>query len=401
MSEVQTVTKLDKRARNVKVMERALKSTPEVKNFSEKMKRMFKLDMFNEAAFPVMNEGFSWTALRNKLELKEADASGTFVQFLKAGLQVITNNAYLNHPTTYEEWVHVIQSNKDTEPYAPNHGVAFPRQVGNSELFPEVGAAALDLQIKNLKFGAIYAIERELLEDDQSGSFQMQSAKLGEYMKLLVEVLCYGKLASVSGMQYIDYAIPVSETKPSGEANYPWTPTATPFIGGGFNRATTFALPTRTTLQNAKVALLNQKNLQGIKMNVTGNRLICGPNQEFDVSILLNSAFYPSGAATAGVTGGAFAINPIKGFAKLTVSPYVFKNDGTVAGDSFAWYLVDDTKPFFVLQLREAMTVEQEAVNSGESFGRDIYRFKGRSRMNADWIDPRFAWQGNDGSVTS
>lgn len=396
MPETQIKTTLDKRSRNLKVMEAALKGSKEVKAFAEGMKRKFKLDIWNNEKFPVLKEGFSWTALEAKLQLREADTSSAFTQFLKAGLQVITNNAYLNHPTTYEDWVTVVQSKKDTEPYAPNHGVAFPRQVGNSELFPEVGAAALDLQIKNLKFGAIYALERELLEDDQSGSFQQQSAMLGEYIKLLCEVLCYGKLASVAGMQYVDYAIPQSETQPSGEANYPWTQA---FIGGGKNRPAAYVALTQAGVQNAKIALMNQKNLQGIKMNVTGNRLIVGPNNEFDAAILLNSAFYPAGAQAAGVTGGAFAINPIKGIAKLTVSPYVFKNDGTVNGDSTAWFLVDDTKPFFVLQLREAMSVIQEGTDSGESFNRDIYRFKGRSRMNADWIDPRFAYQGNDGSV--
>lgn len=387
-----------KRNKNMKVIEKALRTSVPVRNLTEAMKTRHKLDIWDEKKFPVKESEWSWEKCRAKLDMKEADSASAFTQFLKAGLQVITNGAYLNHPTTFEDWVTTIQSKHASEPYAPNHGVSFPRQVGNSELFPEVGAAALDLQIKNYKYGAIYAVERELLEDDQSGSFQEQSAKLGEYMKLLCEVLCYGKLASVSNMQYIDYAIPKSETQPSTEANYPWTKSTAPFVGGGFNQATAVAI-TKASIQAAKVALMNQKNLQGIKMNVNGNRLIVGPNLEFDTSILLNSAYYPSGAATTGATGGAFAINPIKGIAQLTVSPYVFKNDGTVDGSSTAWYLVDDSKPFFVLQLREPMTVEQEGTNSGESFNRDIYRFKGRSRMNADWIDPRFAYQGNDGSV--
>lgn len=390
---------LTKVQKNQKVMEKATRTTPEVKAFAESMKRHHKIDIWNDEKFPVMKEGFSWTALKAKLSLREADASSSFVQFLRAGIQVITNNAYLNHPTTYEKWVTVIQSAKDTELYAPNHGVAFPRQVGPSELFPEVGAAALDLKLKNLKFGAIFAVERELLEDDQSGSFQMQAGKLGEYMKLLAEVLCYGKLASVANMQYIDYAIPTSETKPSTEANYPWSQS---FVGGGSNRPATYTLPTQAAIQAGRVALMNQKNLQGIKMSVTPDMLICGPNNELDIATILNSTYYPAGASsTPGAQTGAFAVNFLKGIADLTVSPYVFKNDGTVAGDSKAWFLIDSKKPFFVLQLREASTVEQEATNSGESFNRDIYRFKGRSRMNADWIDPRFAYQGNDGSVTS
>lgn len=393
------VKPLTKVERNRKVMEKATRTTPEVKAFAEGMKRRHKIDIFDEKAFPVMQEGFSWRALHEKLSLREADASSSFVQFLRAGIQVITNAAYMNHPTTYDKWVTVIQSKKDTELYAPNHGVAFPRQVGPSELFPEVGAAALSLGIKNLKYGAIFACERELLEDDQTGSFQQQAGNLGEYMKILAEVLCYGKLASVANMSYIDYAIPVSETKPTTEANYPWSQA---FVGGGLNRPATYTLPTVAAIQAGRVALMNQKNLQGIKMLVQPDMITCGPNNELDIATILNSTYYPAGASgTPGAQTGAFAVNMLKGIAELVVTPFMFKSDGTVAGDSKAWQLLDSKKPFFVLQLREASTVEQEATNSGESFNRDIFRFKARSRMNADWIDPRFAYQGNDGSVTS
>lgn len=387
------------RERNEKVIDRALINSPEIKAFRENMKHHHGFDPFTETErFPVLKEGFSWNALRKKLELREADASSTFTQFLRAGIQTITNGMYKATPTTYEDWVTVVPSSKDTELYAPNHGVAFPRQVGPSEVYPEVGAAALNLQLKNLKFGDIYAIEKELLDDDQSGTFQQQAGLMGEYMKVIAEVLCYGKLASVSNMQYIDYKIPTSETKPADESAYPWS---TSLQGGGRNRPDSYDIIDQAGIQNAKTGLMNQKNLQGIKMMVNPSRIILGPNQQFDAAVLLNSAYYPSGAQSAGVPGGAFAINPIKGIADLTVSRFVFKNDGTVNGDSKAWYLVDDSKAWFVLQMREAVTIEQEAPNSGASFNLDHYRFKARCRMNADFIDPRFAWQGNDGSVTS
>lgn len=391
---------MSKVEKNKKMLEHVALNAQEIKNFREAMKARYGIDpMTDTKNFPVMEAGFSWTALKQKLALKEADASSSFVQFLRAGIQTITNNAYVSHPTTYERWVTTVQSKKDQELYPINQGVSFPRQVGPSEKFPEVAAAALDLSLKNLKYGAMYAVERELLEDDQSGTFQMQAAKLGEYLKLLNEVLCYGKLASVSSMQYIDFKIPRSETQPSSEATYPWS---TSLVGGGANRPASFSIITKDAVQAAKVGLMNQKNLQGIKMNVVGDLIICGPQVEFDASILLNSAFYPSNlAGVAGATGQISAINPIKGIADLCVSPYVFKNDGTVNGDSKAWYLVDSKKPWFIHQVREVGTIEQEAVNAGESFERDIYRFKARARMNADFLDSRFAWQGNDGSVTS
>lgn len=389
-------TKSKMRERNEAVIKKAVNENKEMKKYREGFKARFGIDPMDAEKFPVNKPGFSWSKLQEKLALKEADSSSAFTQFLRAGIQSITNAMYEATPTTFEDWVTVVQSSKDTELYAPNHGVAFPRQVGPSEKYPEVGAAALDIQLKNYKFGAIYALEKELLEDDQTGSFQRQAGFLGEYMKILAEVLCYGKLASVSGMKYIDYSIPVSETKPSGESVYPWS---TALIGGGATKPASYGSLTQANVQSGIVGLMNQKNLQGIKMLVQPNRLLLGPATSFDASVLMHSAYYPSGAAAAGNVGGAFAINPIKGLLDITVSRFIFKNDGTVSGDSKAWYIVDDSKPWFVLQIREAVSVEQEATNAGTSFEVDQIRFKGKTRMNADHIDPRFAWIGNDGSV--
>ncbi len=77
----------------------------------------------------------------------------------------------------------------------------------------------------------------------------------------------------------------------------------------------------------------------------------------------------------------------------------MFNQLGSVNSDSKAWYITDSTKPWFVLQMREAASVSQENPLAGESFDRDILRWKMRVRLNADFIDPRFAWQGSDGTT--
>lgn len=391
---METQIKSKLRERNEKVIKRALETSEEYKALRESMKRNHGVDITDATKFPVMQEGFSWKKLREKLALKEADSSSAFTQFLRAGIQNITNSMYESTPTTYEDWVTVVQSSKDTELYAPNHGVAFPRSVAPSTKYPEVSAAALDIQLKNIKFGAIYALEHELLEDDQTGSFQRQAGMLGEYMKILTEVLVMGKLASVSGMQYINYSVPVSETKPSNESSYPWS---TALSGGGANKSTAGAL-IQANIQSGIIALKQQKNLQGIIMGVDPKRLLIGTHYAFDAAVLAHSAYYPSGAAAAGQVGGAFSENQLKGIFNITTSRYMFDNLGAI-GTSKAWYLLDDSKPWFVLQLREAISVQQENPAAGVSFDLDHIRFKARSRMNADHLDPRFAWQGSDGSV--
>lgn len=389
------------RERNKNVIKRVLTSSPENKKFRESFKRAYGFDpLMEQEKLPVMKEGFSWNKVKEKIEtqFREADASSTFTQFLRAGIQSITNATYESVATTYEDWVTVVQSSKDTELYAPNHGVAFPGAVPPGGKYPEVGVAALDIQLKNQKFGSMYAVQRELIEDDQTGSFQRQASLMGEYLKVLSEVYVYGKLASpTGGTTYSGLTVPVSETKPSSESTYPWNSSG--LKGGAKTKPSSFGALTQANIQTGMIQLQKQLNLQGLVMNVNPNRLLISPNYTFDAAVLLHSAYYPSGAASAGAVGGAFAINPIKGVLDISISRFMPDNSGSVTATSKAWYIIDDSKPWFILQLREGATVENESPTSGQSFDQDILRWKARTRLNADFIDPRFAWQGSDGSV--
>ena len=377
------------------------KVNDETRSLREGLKRRFGIDMFNESQFPVNSDSFDWMKLRDKLNLREADSASSFTQFLRAGIQTIATYQYKMVETTYDDWVKVIPSGMDTELYTPNHGVSFPREVERQGKYPEVGAAALDIKLRNKKYGSMYVVEQELLEDDQTGSFQRNSAYLGEYLRLVTEAGCYGKLASVApgGCTYLDLHISPSETKPSYEANYPWATPAAPLVGGGATRPTAFGTFNQANVQAGIIALMNQLNLLGIKMQVDPSRLLVGTQLKFDAYLLLNSAWYPSGTNAAGVVGGPFSVNPLKSIAELTVTRFMPTNTGLYDGTSRAWYLVDDNHFWFTAQMREPIAVVQENPQSGQSFESDVFRFKGRTRQNWDIIDPRFAWQGSDGSV--
>lgn len=408
-----TVLVNEARADNANRVAKNLWENPEIRWMRESFKKKMGFDFADRTKFPVMEDGFDWQRVAQKcgypsldVAFKEADSGSNFVQVLRAGVQSIVNAMYETVPTTFESWTTVVNSKKDTELYAPLHGVSFLREVGKQELYGESRAAGLDLKLKNRKYGTMYAVEKELLEDDQTGQFAKQTGLLGEYAKLAIEVIVMAKLAGkfTGGAlaQYAELTIPATETQPSDESVYPWAPPATPFVGGGSNRPATYTILTQPAIQAGFIALMNQKNKLGLKMNVDPNRLIIGPQWRFDAAVLLNSSFYPSQTgSTAGTTGSTFAINPIESIAALTISRFMFKNDATVDGTSKAWYLIDDKKPWFVAQIRQAAEVTQENPNAGESFNRDVIRFKVSLRANADHIDPRFAYQGNDGSVTS
>lgn len=378
---------------NRKVLKECLWASEDERTLRESIKRSIGVDICDAKEFPVHERSFSFKKVRQKLA--EADSIGTFTGVLRAGVQSVVNAMYETVPTTFENWTHTVQSSKLEELYAPIQGIGFPGSIGEQEVYPEVGAAGLDLKLRNKKFGTMFSVTKELIEDDQTGQFQKQASLLGLYAKQVLEVLAYGKLASVSGMSYGGLSIPVSETKPSDEASYPWS---TSLVGGGATRPASYGALNQANIQSAFIALMNQKNLLGLKMNVQPDKILCGPSQTFDLAVLLNSAYYPTGA-TAGQTGGAFSINPLQGIAEKVVSRFMFDHLGAVSGSSKAWYLVDSKVPFFVVQVREAAVVELENPQSGQSFDRDVTRFKLRTRANADFIDPRYAFQGNDGSI--
>jgi hypothetical protein len=385
--------------KNKKAQEKAVWNNPEMKALRESAQKQFGIDMRDEKKLPVSSSDFSWKKFKERA-LKEAISASSFPQLERVGVQAAVNQLYQSVEDTYSDWTHIIASDKDTELYAPLHGITFPGNVGPAEKFIESNMAGLDIKLRNRKFGQLFTIERELDEDDQTAQTQNMVALMAEYAKLVAEVYCYGKLASVSGMQYSNLTVPTSETKPSTETNYPFTTSAAPFVGGGYNRPTSFAALAQDKIQDGIIALMNQLNLLGLKMLIKPDTIIIGPRYRFDLSVLMNSAYYPSGAAAAGNVGGAFAINPIfNALAKPVISRFMFDQNGSVNANSKAWYITDSSKPWFVLQMREAANVTQENPQAGESFDRDILRWKMRVRLNADFIDPRFVWQGNNGSV--
>lgn len=397
--------------KNTQKIKQNLWENKEVKWMRESFQKKHKFDFADAKKFPVMESGFDWNKVAQKcgypsldVAFKEADSSSNFVQVLRAGVQTIVNSMYMTVPTTYESWTTTVNSKKNTELYAPLHGISFLREVGAQELYGESRAAGLDIKLVNRKYGTMFAVEKELLEDDQTGQFAQQAGLLGEYARLAMEVIVYakqsGKFTGGVLANYAGLSIPQTETQPATEANYPFTSSAAPFVGGGSNRPVTYGLLTQPNIQNGFIGLMNQLNLLGLKMQVDPQTINIGPKYRFDLAVLLNSSFYPSQVSTsAGTTGSAFAINPIESIAKAVITRFMFDNTGSVSNNSSAWYIMDANKPFFVSQLRNAAEVTQEAPNAGASFDRDVIRFKVTMRGNADYIDPRFIWQGSDGTI--
>ena len=385
---------------NKKVLESAMRKTDNMKELRESILSMCGLDILDSKNFPVSDPTFSFAAAKKKM--KEAVGLSGFPQLARAGVQVAFNNAVMAYAdTTYGEWTHTQPSDKMTELYAPLHGISFLQERGPTGKFVESQVAGLDISLENREFGQILSIDQNLLEDDQTGQLAQLAADLAEWTELLKEVYAYGKLASVSGgCTYAGLNVPISETKPSYETNYPWAASTGTLRGGGYNRPTSFGALSQPNIQSGIIALQAMLNLLKLKMVVTPKLLTVSPQKQFDAAVLMQSSLNPTTAASsAGAVGGAYSINPIKSILDVNVSRFVFDNTGSAAGTSTAWYIMDTIKPWFVMQLRDPGSVIMENPESGESFTRKVQRHRLDVRMNADFIDPRFVWQGSDGSA--
>jgi phage major head subunit gpT-like protein len=379
---------------NKKVKEKAIWSNPEMKEFRESIKRQYGFDLRDEKKFPVGDPNFSFSAFRKKV-MRESNSASANVQLLRAGVQTMVNNLYPAVKTTYEQWAHVVASGRDTELYAPLNALTFPGETGEGERYLESSVIGLDIKLRNKKFGQLLPVSFELIDDDQTGQFAQKVGEMSDYAALVWEVYAYGKLNSISGgSTYGGLVVPASETKPSYESNYPWS---TSLKGGGATKGTLAAMST-SSIQSAYIGLEEQLNLQGLKMNVMPDKILSGPYNRFTLSTILNSNYYPAGAAAAGANSGALAVNVLQGIADPVISRFMFDNVGANA-NSKAWYVMDSSKPAFIVQLRESSKITMENPESGAGFDRDIHRWKLSLRGNADFIDPRFFWQGSDGSV--
>ena len=394
--------------KNRKVINKVFTESKEAQKYRADTKKSFGFDPYDAA---MLKEGFSFRKAAEKVQgfreangFREAETSTIWTQLLRAGVNNVANSAYLDvAATTWKQWVTVASSKLDTEIYAPLHSVGFPGEVPEQGgLFPEVSTAGLNLKLANKKYGSIFSVSMELLEDDQTSQMQQRAQMMAEYLDILTEVLVMGKLLSPSGgATYLNFKVPVSETKPSYEANYPWTASSAPFVGGGYNKPAAYTIINQAGIQGGIQALMQQKDLLGNFMNVKPTHALHSPARRFDVAVLLNSSYYPSGAAAAGSTGGAFSVNPIQSVIEPIVTPFMPKYDGTFSGLAESWFLVDASKPAFVFQMRQGISLVPEAPNSGDGFNRELQRYRVSMRGNADFIDPRFMWLGNDGSVTS
>lgn len=307
-------------------------------------------------------------------ELREANAESTFAFLLRSAVQEFANDMYQDVPVIWPNLVSEVNSRRRSELYGGLYRPAMPKQVDAGEKFQDTTFKGFEREIVNYKFGFIETFERELFDDDQSGQVRSRAQNLGEGFRIFEEIYViariFGSARTVDGID-----VPAS-TIPGGV-----------YSTAKGNRPAAFVRFSGGALEAAHVAFRNIVDPTGRRFLVVPRILLVSPIDEFEAYRQVNSPWMANTASSA----TANMVNPLQGRYTVFSSPYV---------PQYAW-TVGDPKRGFVFQRRDPLEIIQENAASGNSFIQEVYAFRARERFEADWVESRFNYLGNDGSVSS
>lgn len=333
----------------------------------------FSIKKFREGAYGVA------------MKTQEAQAELAFGQLLRAGVQNIFNDIYQAVEVTYTAAVREASSNKRQEFYSPLERVGFPKRVERMDSFPETNMKGLDIELINTKYGMMFSFGRELADDDQTGQIVQRAGQLGENARIYEEAYVWARLMNDSTASLDGEALPVSATYAT-----PYSTTGIHGAGLGKNALADGRL-SQSQIQAGWILAKKMLDQSGRPMVVTPKILAVSPQDIFFAQVLMNSAQSPSMSSTAsadiGKVGGIMGVNPIQNLVAVVSSRFI---------RDYGALLIDSGKGF-VFQRRDPQEVVQENPQSGPAFSQEVFRYKTRSRWEADFIDPKFTINLNPG----
>lgn len=309
----------------------------------------------------------------------ESNVESAYGWLLRSAVQEFANLVYRDLAVIFPNFVTEVTSKRRSEIYGGLYRPSLPIQLDAGERFRDSSFKGFERELVNYKYGQLISFERELFDDDQTGQVKSRASELGEGFRIFQEIYVLSRLF---GLVRTEEGVKVGASTYSGTAG-----AGVVFDTTYGNRPGSFGLLTSDTLESAHVAARKITDPTGRKFLHVPTQLICSADDEFTALRLLNSTIMP--ITSAGTFSGQ--TNPLYGRYTVFVSPFV---------PARAW-LIGDPKRGFVFQRRNNLEITQEDPASGKSFESEIYAFRARERWEADWVEPRFAYLGNDGTVTS
>ena len=359
----------------------------------------------------IMSPSFSIKKLaesvkRGRSTLREGNVAGTLQQFLRAGIQLAINGMYQKVDTTFDSMYQSIPSNKAVELYAAAFRASFPELKGIGEESSQATVGAMDIQIPNQQKAVKMIVLGEMaVEWDQTNQLQQQAQQIAENFPIFADSIAAGRFLSndpAGSYPVLDAngtPVAASATKTqAGETTWPFNSSG--FTnGGGVNAISSTAASYETIIQLRALAR-QMKDPLGHKMLVTPDTLWCGVGLTDAFELMLKSELYPSTASIHAVTGAfasgtdttigqQHALNILKGKFALVDSLWL---------PSLAYGLAQAGKGF-IKQVVKPVRVQVENPLSGPSFSIGAIRHKVDEMYTFEWLEPRFAVRGSDGSV--
>ncbi len=229
------------------------------------------------------------------------------------------------------------------------------------------------------------ACESGLMDDDQTGQIASRASQMGENARIHEEAYVWGRMMNDTSATLDGEKIPMSSTYAT-----PYSTSGIHGAGLGKNALADGRL-SQGQIQSGWILAKKMLDQSGRPIVVMPKILAVSPQDIFFAEVLLNSAQSPSMSSTAsadiGKVGGINGVNPIKNLVGVVSSRFIA---------DYGALLIDSGKGF-VFQRRDPQEVVQENPQSGPAFSQEIYRYKVRSRWEADFIDPKFMINLNPG----
>lgn len=311
-------------------------------------------------------------------ELMESNVETSFGYLLRSAVQEFANDAYKDLPVIYPNFITEIPSRRRSEIYGGLYRPNLPRQVDAGEKFQDTSFKGFEREITNFKFGHIETFERELFDDDQTGQVRARSANMGEGFKIFEEIYTLSRLL---GLARTEEGVDV----PASTYNNGTDGAGVVYSATLGNRPTPYVRLSATALETAHITMRSMTDPLGRKFLVTPVVLLVSPIDEFTAYRIINSPIEPNTTLDT----KSMLVNPLQNRYKLFSTAFIPEK---------AW-MIGDPKRGFVFQRRDPLEIVQENQQSGDSFRHEVYAFRARERFECDWVEPRFAYLGDDGSV--
>lgn len=335
--------------------------------------------------------------------LVEATSETAQAQLLRVGAASLSYGWYLQWGTTWQEFCAQHQMTNLNAIHNPLQATAMPSRTGPQTTWRRSKIKGLNIEHIALKIMGGVDIENELYEDDQSG-------QIGDYMKHLGWAAARFEDAYSAGrVNGAAFSLGDMPEDAYPATSYAWTNhqgtsgtgpyNVNRYATGLGNRPAAFGVLEYGRFVFAYNSLLQARDISGQKLMIRPDTLVHSTTDKLNADVLLKSSYLAYIAGRAGATAATAPTSQIGGqFSINAVSNYVNRSVCNIYLQPWEWYLCE-AKRGLVFNRRTPVEIMQEAPNAGRSFREDITSYRSRMRMEVDWLDSSFWFQGNDGSA--